>query len=167
VHAGAWIAGYIGALVIWAIVLGAGTTPTLWRGSSLLFLNGAFIAVSIATMLVRRLRPDSTLIAFEVILIGLVLVAREVWLVLHVGMQELERILEECFTRTRAAHTRAGNHYVLAVANSEMRVRLSAPIRGVIRIGFGGNTKSKKAQLIRGLIAKQFRGSFPALKVRG
>ena len=82
-------------------------------------------------------------------------------------MQELQRILEECFTRTRAVHTRARDDYLLSVANSEMRVRLSTPIRGVIRIGFGGTTNSKKAQLIRGLIAKQFRASFPALKVRG
>jgi hypothetical protein len=165
VHGRPWVAGYIGALVIWWLLLGAGKSPTLWRGRSLVFLNGAFIVASVVTMLIRQLRPSSALVGFDVILLGLVLLLRGVWLTLHVGMSEVERILEECFTRTRAVYARAGGDYVLTVADREMRVNLSVPIRGVIRIGFGGNRGSKKAQLIRALIAKQFRGSFPAVKI--
>jgi hypothetical protein len=166
VHGRPWVAGYIGALVIWWLLLAAGKSPTLWRGSSLAFLNVAFIVASVVTMLIRQLRPSSALVGFDVILLGLVLLLRGVWLTLHIATSEVERILEECFTRTRAVYTRAGGDYVLTVADREMRVNLSVPIRGIVRIGFRGNTGSKKAQLIRALIAKQFRGSFPVLKIR-
>jgi hypothetical protein len=166
VPAGPWIAGYIGALVIWWLVLAASTSATLWRGSSLVFLNGAFVVASVVTMLFRQLSPSSALVGFDIILLGLVLPLRGVWLTLHVPMSEVERILEECFTRTRARYTRAGADYVLTVADREMRVNLSVPIRGVVRVGFRGNTRSKKAQLIRALIAKQFQGSLPTLKIR-
>jgi hypothetical protein len=165
VHGRPWVAGYIGALVIWWLLLAAGKSPTLWRGSSLAFLNVAFTVASLVTMLIRQLRPSSALVGFDVILLGLVLLLRDMWLTLHVQMSEVARILEECFTRTRAVYSRAGGGYVLTVADREMRVNLSLPVRGVVRIGFRGNTGSKKAKLIRALIAKQFRGSFPAVKI--
>lgn len=165
-HAGPWIAAYIGALVIWSIVLVSGTTPTLWRGSSLVFLNGAFVAASVITMAVRRLRPDSALIGFEIILVALIVLVRDVWLALHVARTDLERVLEDCFKKTRTAYVGADGKYVLTVADSEMRVSVNAAFPGAMRIGFAGNTTSKKAQLIRALIGKQFRGSFPALKMR-
>ncbi len=165
-HAGPWIALYIGAIIIWSIVIAMSRSPTLWRGSSLSFLNGAFIAGSIAAMMIRRLRPDLGLIGFEIILAGVALFARPVWLALHVEEAQLERVLEQCFTKTRAAFVRGDNGYILTVAESEVQVRLRRWFRSTIQIGFVGNMGSRKAKLIRAFIGKQFRGSFPALKVR-
>lgn len=165
-HAGAWIAAYLAALVIWSIVLLAGKTPTLWQGSSVLFLNGAFIVASVATMVIRRVSPDSALIGFEIVMAALILVLRPVRLALHVSLGDLERVLEDCFKRTRTNYVRDGGEYVLTVAQSEMRVSLNTTFLGATRIRFGGNTESRKARLIRTLIGKQFRGSFPALKMR-
>jgi hypothetical protein len=138
----------------------------LWRGGSLFFLNGAFVAASIGALLMHRVRPETALVAFDLFLVVLVLLVRGVWLALHVESVHVEQILEGCFTRTRATYSRVGNAYVLTVAESELLVTLRAPFRGVISIGFAGNLRSKKGQLIRALIGKQFRGSFPAIKVR-
>ena len=49
-----WVAAYATALLVWLIVLGTGRQPTLWRGRSLVYLNGAFVALLLVVMLVRQ-----------------------------------------------------------------------------------------------------------------
>ena len=176
---GPWLVVYIAAVVVWSIVLLAGRTPTLWKGSSLRWFNGAFIAATIVVMVARRVGPGAGLLVFDAALAAMMAVARETWLALHVvpstsgtsatnaeRLAVLRQTLEVCFAKTRAQFVSSAEGYLLQVAGGEMQITLKSAVAGAVRIGFAGNTASTKAQLIRSLIAKQFRGSFPTLRMR-
>jgi hypothetical protein len=142
-----------------------GNAPTLWRGNALLFFNGIFIAASIVAIAVKGVSPTPVFVGFDVVLIAAAVSARSVWLLLHVDRGRAEQILEDCFAKTRARYARAEGGYVLTVAETQIRVLLE-PLGDAIRLRFVGSLRSKKAGLIRALIMKQFRGPFPALRMR-
>jgi hypothetical protein len=116
-------------------------------------------------MLTRR-EIAHGVVAFDVVLFATVLVLRDVWMLFHVDVARVERVLEDCFAKTRAKYVRIGSGYGLSVAESEVRVAIGRPFAGLMRLGFSGNTGSKKFELIRALIAKQFGGSFPTPRIR-
>jgi hypothetical protein len=165
VYAGPWIAAYIAAILLWSVALMTGNAPTLWRGNSLFLFNGLFIAASVVAVAAMGLRPTLALAGFDVVLIVVAVLVRNVWLLLHVDRAGAEQILEDCFEKTRARYTGTQGDYALTVAESQLRVLLDA-LGPVIRLRFLGDLRSKKAGLIRALIMKQFRGSFPALRMR-
>jgi hypothetical protein len=165
VHAALWIAAYVAVVLLWCAVLVLSRAPTLWRGSSLLFFNAPFIVASLAAMAVKRVGPTGALVVFDVVLIAAVVLLRDVWLLLHIDRERVGQILEDCFEKTRARYARADYGYVLTVAENQMRVMVGEPRSGAVRLRFTGNTQSKKAQLIRALVVKQFSGSFPALRL--
>jgi hypothetical protein len=143
----------------------AGNAPTLWRGNALFFFNGIFIAASIIAIAVKGARPTPAFVGFDVVLVVAAVWMRGVWLLLHVDRTRAEQILEDCFEKTRAKYVRAEAGYVLTVAEAQIRVSLE-PLGDAIRLRFVGSLRSKKAGLIRALIMKQFRGPFPALRMR-
>ena len=71
-----WLGAYALVLLVWALFIARRSTPTLWKGSSLVVVNGAFILATIAYGLARsgsletagaRVLPRS-LIIFDVAL---------------------------------------------------------------------------------------------------
>jgi hypothetical protein len=164
VPAAPWVAAYAAALIVWLIVLAAGNRPTLWKGRALLYLNGAFIAVLLVVVLVRQQRPGLGLYIFGAVLLASAVAARNAWLLLHIDRTEIARILEKCFAQTRTQFDRTDRGYT-ARAGGEMQVTVT-PVLTMHTVRFTGTSNSKKGQLIRALIAKQFRPSFPALRIR-
>ena len=159
-----WVAAYAAALIVWLIVLAAGRQPTLWKGRALLYLNGAFIAVLIVVMLVRQQQPGFGLYVLGALLVASAAAARNAWLLLHIDRPEIDRVLERCFAQTRTQFDKTDRSYT-ARAGGEMHVEVM-PMLTLHTVRFAGTSDSKKGQLIRALIAKQFRPSFPALRIR-
>jgi hypothetical protein len=145
-------------------VLAVGRQPTLWKGRALLYLNGAIIAVLLVVMLVRQQQPGFGLYVLGAWLLASAAAARNVWLFLHIDRPEINRILERCFAQTRTQFDKTGQGYTVR-AGGEMQVSV-APMLTMHTIRFQGTCNSKKARLIRALIGKQFRPSFPALRIR-
>jgi hypothetical protein len=164
VPAAPWVAAYATALILWLIVLAAGRKPTLWKGRALIYFNGAIIAVLVVVMLVRQQQPGFGLYILAALLLASAAAARNSWLLLHIDRPEIDRILERCFAQTRAQFDKTGQGYTVR-AGGEMRVTVT-PMLAMHSIHFTGTGNSKKGQLIRALIAKQFRPSFPALRIR-
>jgi hypothetical protein len=164
VPAAPWVAGYAAALIVWLIVLVAGRQPTLWRGRALLYLNGAFIAVLVVAMLVRHQGPGLGLYVLGAVLLASAAAARDAWVLLHIDRPEIDRILEKCFAQTRTQFAKTGQGYTVR-AGGEMQVAV-AQMLTMNTIRFQGSRNTKKGHLIRALIAKQFRPSFPALRIR-
>jgi hypothetical protein len=159
-----WVAAYAAALIVWLIILAMGRQPTLWKGLALVYLNGALIAVLLAVMLVRQQRPGFGLSILGALLLASAAAARNVWLLLHIDRAETDRVLEKCFAQTRTQFEKTGQGYTVR-AGGEMQIAV-APMLTAHAVRFAGTSNSKKGQLIRALIAKQFRPSFPALRIR-
>jgi len=164
VSAAPWVAGYATALLLWLIVLAASKQPTLWKGRALVYLNGAFIAVLIVVVLARQQLPGFGLYVLGALLLASAAAARNAWLLLHIDRPEIDTVLERCFAQTRTQFDKTDRGYT-ARAGGEMQVTV-APLLTLHTIRFTGTSNSRKAQLIRALIAKQFRPSFPALRIR-
>jgi hypothetical protein len=165
VPAAPWVAGYATALLLWLIVLAASKQPTLWKGRALVYLNGAFIAVLLVVILVRQQRPGVGLYVLGGLLLASAGAARNAWILLHIDRGKLDQLLEKCFRQTRASHKTTPTGYTVIAAGSEMSVAIT-PLLAGHGVRFGGASNSKKAQLIRALIAKQFQPSFPPLRIR-
>jgi hypothetical protein len=165
VSAAPWVAAYTTALIGWLIVLASGRRPTLWKGRTLVYFNGAIIAVLVVAMLARQQRPGFGLYILVGLLLASAAAARNAWLLLHVDRGKIDQVLEKCFVQTRASHNRTPTGYVVIAAGAEMSVAIR-PLLAGYAVRFSGRRSSKKAQLIRALIAKQFQPSFPTLRIR-
>jgi hypothetical protein len=164
VSAAPWVAAYAAALIVWLIVLAAGKHPTLWKGRALLYLNGAIIAVLVVVTLVRQQQPGFGLYVLGALLLTSAGATRNAWVLLHIDRPEIDRVLEKCFAQTRTQFDKTDRGYT-ARAGGEMQVAVS-PMLTMHTIRFQGTCNTKKGQLIRALIAKQFRPSFPTLRIR-
>jgi hypothetical protein len=165
VRAAPWIAVYVAVLIAWLAFLSSRKTPTLWKGRALAVVNGAFVLVAVATALVRGEMPDAALNIFLFALLITALAAHNIWLLFHLDRAEAERILEKCFAQTRATHERTTTGYNVKLSETAMRVSLfKAPLS--VKLAFASARTSKKAELIRALIGKQFAPCFPTLKIR-
>jgi hypothetical protein len=165
VRAAPWIAVYVAVLIAWLAFLASRKTPTLWKGRALAVVNGVFVLVAVATALVRGEIPDAQMVTFLAILVVVSVAAHNVWLLLHTDRAEAERILEKCFVQTRATHERTTTGYNVKLSEAEMRVRLTNA-QFTQKLSFAGAGTSKKAELIRALIGKQFTQGYPILKIR-
>lgn len=158
-----WVAAYAAAIIVWLILLAAGRQPTLWKGRALVYLNGAFLGVLVVVMLVRQQRLGFGLYILGALLLASAAAARNAWLLLHINRAEIDLILQKCFAQTRAQFDKSGQGYTVR-AGGEMQVTV-APMLTMYTVRFTGTSNSKKGQLIRALIAKQFHPSFPALRI--
>jgi hypothetical protein len=165
VSAAPWVAAYATALLLWLIVLVTGRQPTLWKGRTLVYLNGAVVLAILLVMLARRQAPDWGLWVLGGVLLVSAIAVRNAWLLLHVDRTDIDKILEKCFAQTRASHNRTPAGYSVTAGGDEMTIAITPMLAGHA-VCFGGSTSSKKAQLICALIAKQFRPSIPAFRIR-
>jgi hypothetical protein len=165
VSAAPWVAAYATALLLWLIVLATGKQPTLWKGRTLVYLNGAVVLAILAGMLARRQAPGWGLYVLGGVLLVTAIAARNAWVLFHVDRTHIDEILQKCFAQTRASHNKTPAGYSVTAGGDEMTVGITPMLAGHA-IHFGGNTDSKKAQLVCALIAKQFRPSIPAFRIR-
>ena len=156
---------YVAILALWALVLRLGGQPTLWKGRSLRIFNILFVVVTLVLLFARGDRPGSALAGFLVLLLVTGIAAQRVWLLLNIDRAGTAQVIEKCLAQTRANYEPRDGGYVVHSAGGALAIDVDgAP--PAIRIRFTGGTGSKKAQLIRSLFAKQFRGSVPTLRFR-
>jgi len=173
-----WLGAYALVLVVWASVIARRSAPTLWKGSSLVVVNGVFMLATIIYGLTRdatgRVLPTS-LIIFDVALILIAIWVRRRWLLVGITHEQATEILERCFVQTRSPSMRRGTDHVVKCGEIEMiagidkhRVaigNLGWPLPGHV-VRFKGAEKSRKGTLIRSLFSKQFGSSFPTLRIK-
>jgi len=178
-----WLVAYALVLIVWAVIIARRSGPTLWKGSSLVIVNGVFVLASIIYGVLKShslnapgslLLPRS-LIIFDVVLVVTALLTARKWVLIGITLPEAAEILERCFIQTRSASTRRQDHYVVKCGDLEMIAGISKnhvaignlhlPLSGH-SIRFAGAHASKKARLIRSLFSKQFGSSFPTPRIR-
>jgi hypothetical protein len=173
-----WIAAYLAILLAWALVILRRTGPTLWKGSSLVALNIAFILLSAAVTFRRgRLLDDGMggsywccfslqLAAFDLVLLVIAILMGRKWLVLGMSQGDTMAVLERCFAQTRASSARNGEGYLVQCGGAEMTVTIRPTMTRFMSVRFTGARKSKKADLVRKLFGKQFHSSLPTPRFR-
>ncbi len=161
-----WIAAYLLILLAWALIILRRPGPTLWKGSSLVAVNIAFVLVSTAVVLLQRGTFGSGLIVFDVVLIIVALVMREKWLLLGISHADSAAVLERCFIQTRATSVRRADIYAIQCGGAEMLVLIRPTTERMMSVQFSGGGASKKAVLVRNLFCKQFHSSFPTPRFR-
>ena len=178
-----WLVAYALLLIVWALIIARRSSPTLWKGSSLVIVNGVFVLTSIIYGFAKSsslsapgavLLPRS-LIIFDVVLVAIALLMAKKWVLIGISHTEAAAILERCFIQTRSETTRRQDHYLVKCGDLEMIAGISknrvaignihVPLHGH-SIRFAGAHASKKARLIRSLFSKQFGSSFPTPRIR-
>jgi hypothetical protein len=178
-----WLGAYALVLVVWALIIAGRSTPTLWKGSSLVVVNGVFVLATIVYGLSRtgalgtagaQVLPRS-LIIFDVALVLIAMWVRRRWLLVGTTHEQATQILERCFVQTRSSSTRRGTDHVVKCGEIEMiagidknRVAIGnfgLPLPGHV-VRFKGAEGSKKGNLIRSLFSKQFSSSFPTPRIK-
>ena len=177
-----WLGAYALVLMVWALFIARRSMPTLWKGSSLVVVNGAFILATIVyglshsgSLETAGARVPRSLIIFDVALVLIALSLRRRWLLVGITHDQATEILERCFVQTRSASTRRGTDHVVKCGEIEMiagidknRVaigNLGWPLPGHV-VRFKGAEGSKKGSLIRSLFSKQFGSSFPTPRIK-
>ena len=159
------IGTYVAILALWALVLRLGGKPTLWKGRSLLIFNALFLAVAGVVLLARGQRPGVSLSVFLVLLLITGIAARGVWLLLNIDRADVAQVVEKCLAQTRANYDLRDGRYRVRTTTEDLSIEIAQGMLAV-SVRFTGGSGSKKAELIRSLLGKQFKGSVPTLRVR-
>jgi len=173
-----WLVAYTLVLLAWALVITRRSTPTLWKGSSLVIVNTLFVVATIIYGFRRTpaaLVLPGSVVLFDLALVVVAVLLRGKWLLVGITPAEASAILERCFKQTRSDATRRDSDYVVRCGDFEMIVGISRsraalgnlhlPLPGHT-IRFTGAKASKKAKLIRSLFSKQFGNSFPTPRIK-
>jgi hypothetical protein len=173
-----WIAAYVAILLGWVIIVLRRTGPTLWKGRSLVTLNLAFVAISIALAVLeaRSLGHGMNevfqccvprgIVVFDLVLLLVAFALGRTWLLLRVTHADTNVVLERCFKQTRAPSTVRKGGYTVQCGDTEMTVIIEPLSTTLLGVRFAGARRSKKAALIRKLFGKQYHGSFPTPRFR-
>lgn len=159
------IGAYVAILALWALVLRVGGKPTLWKGRALLISNAVFVAITGVVLLARGQRPGVALAAFLVLLLIVGIAVRGVWLLLNIDRAGVAQVVEKCLAQTRANYDLRDGRYLVRTTTEDLAIDIGEATLA-IRVRFTGGSGSKKAELIRSLLGKQFKGSVPTLRVR-
>jgi hypothetical protein len=146
-----WIAAYVAILLVGCLLVAFRSEPTVLVGSSYLLFTTVFAALSVAVPLLagQELAPASA-VFWTLLLLGSWL-ARSFWLIAGAGPDEVREAIERCLMKVRIEQDR--------------RIGIREVPGGVL-IRFQERARSKKHELFERLLAKQFRGVLPRLRVR-
>jgi len=146
-----WIAAYVAILLAGCLLVAFRSEPTVLVGSSYLLFSTAFAALSVTVPLLagQELAPAPA-VFWTLLLVGFWL-ARSFWLIAGAGRDEIREAIEKCLIKVRI--------------EQDLRIRIREVPGGVL-IRFQERARSKKHELFESLLAKQFRGVLPRLRVR-
>jgi len=75
-------------------------------------------------------------------------------------------VLHRCLTMVRAAFERTPPGYLVRLGSGRLEIEIRAVLRRCVRIRFRGDERHRKTRLLKALVAKQYRGILPRIRVR-
>lgn len=163
-----WIAGYLATTLGMVAAAALRRKPILLKGSTLLALTLLFIVLSAAAAVDPARREAVVplpLVAFQVVALGAAWAVRGRWLVVGADAAAVGATLERCLGMLCASFERAVDAYVVPLADGPLHVALRPALAGATLVTFRGATGHRKAALLRALLAKQFDGVVPRVKI--
>jgi hypothetical protein len=159
-----WLAAY-GALVAAAAglaVLRPGAT--LWRGPGVLIFNALFVGIAAGAALVVAGAPRAVPAAAAGALLLASWALRSRWLVVGADDASVGAVIESSARRMCAPCERVDGGYRLLLPD-ELRVRLRPVGARSTLLTFDVAPRHRKAKLFRRLLAKQYHGALPTLRI--
>lgn len=174
-----WIAAYLAVILAGCLLAALRSEPTLLAGSSFLVFNAGFAAVSLSVTLLWGPAVSGQETAYAVLMTFWALlllgswIARSFWLIARARSGEIGAAVESCLGKVRLAFEKShGGFSVAAVAASgdtrpwDLRIRIGDLPPRCVLVLFQGRARHRKLELLKDLLAKQFRGVLPRLRVR-
>lgn len=169
----AWLAGYAAIIALCAITVLVRREPTLLRGRSAFTFTTLYVAlawVSVAWLDARGSR-FSLFSPFDLgaaaLAIAITAIAAPWWFVLGGPRAAVVSTLEACLGRVCAVYERTDAGFIMKIPAGGMRVSVhTLPWTRVSVVSLCAKPPHKKADLLRRLFAKQYRGVFPTLRIR-
>ena len=154
----AYGAGVVAAVAAAALRPGA----TLWRGGGVVVFSTLFLAPGLVAMASGR--PPALTLAFGALILAW-WVLRSRWLVIGAKADALGGALAECAGKVRAPCEPAAGGYRVRIADGALEVRIR-PLGARLTLVTFDPCPHRKARLLRQLLAKQFAGALPTVRVR-
>lgn len=163
-----WVVGYLAATLGLVAAAALRRKPILLQGRSLLALTLLFVVLSAAAAVDparRQAVVPLPLVAFQAVALGAAWAVRGRWLVVGADPAAVGATLERCLGMLCASSERAVGAYVVPLADGPLYVALRPAPGGATLVTFRGATGHRKAALLRALLAKQFDGVVPRVKI--
>jgi hypothetical protein len=165
----AWLAGYAAIVASCAITVLLRREPTLLRGRSVFTFTTLYVAVAWASVAWRQARvsPFSSVdLGAAAAAIAITGIASPWWFVLRGPHAAVISTLEVCLGRVCAVYERKDAGFLVKNPAGRMRISVHAlPWTHVSVVSLRAKPPYKKADLLRRLFAKQYRGVFPTLRI--
>ena len=167
----AWVTGWFvlyGAVVAAAVVVAAlRDGPTLWRGDGVLTFNTRFVGVMALITLVANFRLIPSVAVAGGLLLATSWLLRSRWLLLGGDEAALGKAITDCARRVRATCESTDGGYRIALPGSggTVRVRIRH-LDGICTLVTFAHRPHHTAKLLRQLLAKNYAGALPKLRVR-
>ena len=160
-----WAIAYVAlALVATAVVL-ARREPTIVRGDWVFLLTALYVLTAAVVTAVRGGRFSlGELVASEIVLVAGWFVQSR-WWVIGAPAPAVAGAVEECASRLCAPATSTPGTCTVSVPGGAIRLRITPATASSTMIVFEMNTRHRKVELFRRLLAKQYRAVMPTIKV--
>lgn len=165
-----WLAGYAAIVAVCAITVLVRREPTLLRGRSAFTFTTLYVALAWAALAWQdaRVFPFSPL-GFGAAAVAMVITgtAAPWWFVLGGPHAAVVSTLEVCLGRVCAVYERKDTGFIMKIPAGGMHISVHAlPWTRVTVVSLRAKPPYKKADLLRRLFAKQYRGVLPTLRIR-
>jgi hypothetical protein len=166
----AWLAGYAAIVALCAITVLVRREPTLLRGRTAFAFTALYVALAWAALAWREARvfPFSPFglgaAALAIMITG---IAAPWWFVLGGPRAAVVSTLEVCLGRVCAVYERKDTGFIMQIPAGGMRISVHAlPWTRISVVSLRARPPYKKADLLRRLFAKQYRGVLPTPRIR-
>lgn len=159
--------GYGAIVALCAITVFVRREPTLLRGRSAFIFTTLYVAVAFVSIAWQHAHVSPFAVGAAIVAIVITGIAAPWWFVLGGPRAAVVSILEVCLGRVCAVYERTDAGFLMKMPAGGMRISVHAlPWTRVSILSLRAKPPYKKADLLRRLFAKQYRGVFPTLRIR-
>jgi hypothetical protein len=165
--ADAWLAGYAAIVVLCAITVLVRREPTLLRGRSAFTFTTVYVALAWASVAWCGVGVPPIGLGAAVVALVITAIAAPWWFVLGGPHATVVSTLEVCLGRVCAVYERGDAGFIMKIPAGGMRITVHMlPWTRVSVVSLRARPPHRKADLLRRLFAKQYRGVFPTPRIR-
>jgi hypothetical protein len=161
------LAGYAAVVLVGALTVLVRSTPSLVRARSVFLFTLVYFAVAAAGLQLGHASIPRHVGVAAVVAVVLTAGLAPWWFVLGGPHAAVVETMEVCFGRVCAQFERDHSGFRMSVPGGSLDVSVHAlHVQRVTAISFRARPRHRKGDLFRGLLAKQYPGALPTIRIR-
>lgn len=161
-----WIAAYALGIAAAAATVFLRRDASLLRGRSLFIFTLAYVTLALGSLWLRQGAIPARVLIAGVAAVAVTASLAPWWFVLGGPRASVVETIEVCLGRVCARYERVDGGFVMAVPGGGLHLRLHAlPTERFTVLSFRARPAHRKGALFQRLLAKQYRGVLPTLRV--